>query len=282
MGPKPKPTPQNHHSLHVPRVDWDRLTPSEWSWPHWKFRDTKPNDIWDSLYEKYNCIKLGIQDPYAWHSDVSEIAHSSKTKEEFEAALLKRRDERFNEIRTNWEKARRQLTANPPIWDSPPTEGLDRPWWTFVRFGRHFTFDTIVGHFGNYMVADTDSLYGKKAKLDAQTTEEVVEPSKSSSSRQPEQPRESQQPLPNSNHSSSSSAPPFPTAPAGHQSPVQAAFPAPDKKNRKTRVTRVGKGPAARSKIEKPPPRQRGSKNQPAEGVRRSARLQAREKRRGE
>ncbi|KAK5635042.1 hypothetical protein RRF57_010754 [Xylaria bambusicola] len=278
---RPKPTPENHHALHVPKVDWERLTPSEWTWPFCKLGYSDPNDIWGSLYEKFNCINFGIQDPYAWHSDVCEIGWKSDSKEEFEAALLKRRDERFNEIRANWEKARGQLTANPPIWNSPPT-GPDRPWATFVRFGRHFTFDTVVGHFGNYMVDDPRQLY---REMNAKSRKEAAEASSSSCSQPREQPGQSQQLPLNSGPPSTSPSSHLPPSPSRNQPPLQAPAPAPAptpaKKGRKTRVTRVGKGAAARSKVEKPVQKQHDSKIPPREGVRRSARLQGRERRRG-
>ncbi|KAI0965949.1 hypothetical protein F4678DRAFT_484520 [Xylaria arbuscula] len=92
-----------------------------------------------------------------------ELAYISNNKEEFKAALQKRREERFQEIQANWEKTRRQLVANPIIWKEPP-RGRDCPWATFCRLGRYFSFDTIMGHFGNYVVDDPRVFYNEESE----------------------------------------------------------------------------------------------------------------------
>ncbi|KAI3329706.1 hypothetical protein F4824DRAFT_481073 [Ustulina deusta] len=257
------PTPENHHGLHTPYVDWK--CDGTWSWPFDKLCYPHPDVLWSSLHAEFNCMLFAIQDPYAWHSDVCELARISDNKKEFESALRKRRDERFQEIRANWEKTRSQLIANPIIWRSPPT-GPDRPWATFCRISRHFSFDTIMGHFGNYVVDDPDALYradteARNAKATSAAVEAPAE-APTSSSAPPEQLGQTLQPT-------------LDFAPAPAPAPAPAA-PASDMKTKQARVTRTSKGPARRSRVEKPPSRQRTSKAKPREAVRRSARLQER------
>ncbi|TGJ79851.1 hypothetical protein E0Z10_g8916 [Xylaria hypoxylon] len=265
------PTPENHGALHTPWVDWDQFT--EWDWPYAKLGYDDPNALWSSLHTEFNCMPFAIQDPYGWHSDVSELALASDNKEEFRAALRKRRDERFKEIRAFWQKTRSQLVANPIIWKAPP-RGKDLPWATFCRISRAFSFDTITGHFANYLVDDTNALY--QEERDAREAEAAGKAPASSSASgaigapvaslvPPEQPGQVQQPT------QDLASPPSP-----RPRPALAT------KTVKTGVTRTTKGPARSSRVEKPPPRQGTSKAKPREGIRRSARLQERVGRGGE
>ncbi|KAI0423970.1 hypothetical protein F5Y09DRAFT_354206 [Xylaria sp. FL1042] len=269
---KKNPTPENHHAIHTPCVDWSRIT--EWDWPYSELGYSDPEALWSSLYTKYNCIPFAIQDPYMWHADVCEIARASHNKNDFESALQKRRDERFKEIRSHWEKTRSQLTANPIIWKAP-ARGPDRPWATFVRVGRHFSFDTMVGYFGNFVVDDPDALYDEELEAgNQQSTSETLATAaveaRASSSTLPEQ-------LPQVPRAASNSTPPCPSASAAPPPPPPAAAAAaPSTKTRRARTVRASKRPSRRSRVEKSPPKQPTGKAQPHEGVRRSARLQER------
>ncbi|KAI1420183.1 hypothetical protein F5Y12DRAFT_151376 [Xylaria sp. FL1777] len=268
------PTPENHHGLHTPYVDWK--CDGAWSWPFEKLSYPHPDVLWGSLHAQFNCMPFAIQDPYAWHSDVCELAQASDTKEEFESALRKRRDERFNEIRANWEKTRSQLAANPIIWKAPPT-GPDRPWATFCRIGRHFSFDTIMGHFGNYMVDDPDALYRADIEAGNAKASTAANEAPASSSAPPAPSRQTKQPTlldvtAPSAPSPSPPSPPLPPPPAA----AAAADTTSDTKTKQARVTRTSKGPVRRSRVEKPPPGQRTSKAKSGGGLRRSARLQER------
>ncbi|KAI1290551.1 hypothetical protein F5Y03DRAFT_378192 [Xylaria venustula] len=273
MSWRKNPTPENHHGVHTPYVDWDR--DPTWEWPFDKLSYPHPDVLWSSLHAKFNCMPFAIQDPYAWHSDVCELAWTSENKEEFEEALLKRRDERFQEIREYWKKATNQLGANPIIWKAPP-RGPDRPWATFCRIGRHFSFDAIVGHFSNYLVEDTNALYREDAEArnaNAASTVAVTAASVPSST-PAEQSEQTQQPA-------QDFAPPFPPTPPPPSPPAAAAAASVSgTKARPKRVSRTRKGPANRSRVEtppsKPPSKPRTRKPKPQEGVRRSARLQER------
>ncbi|KAI0910887.1 hypothetical protein F4823DRAFT_587952 [Ustulina deusta] len=269
------PTPENHHALHTPWVDWSRLTKSKWHWPSSKLGYSDPDVLWSSLHAEFNCMPFAIQDPYAWHSDVCELAQRSSSKKEFEAALRERRDERFAEIRSNWEKTRTQLIANPIIWKSPPT-GPDRPWATFCRISRHFSFDTIMGHFGNYVVGDPSALYSEEREARKAQSASAA-PATIAAVEAPQQLGQTQQPTRDFTPSPTTS-PPSSSPPSRHLPPAPAPIPAPAPrtKTRQTRVPQASKGPARRSRVEKPPPRRRTNKAQPLEGVRRSARLRER------
>ena len=169
-----KLTPENHHSRYTPDVDWTQLTLPKWHWPYARLGYKNPNDIWDSLYTKFNCMNFAIQDPGSWHSDVCELALSSQNKEEFEIALKKRRDERFNEILANWEKTCSKLALNREIWKAAPT-GPDRPTYTFRQIRCNFSFDAMVGHFGNYVVDDPTALgYHDSEARDAHSTRQPL------------------------------------------------------------------------------------------------------------
>ncbi|KAI1345810.1 hypothetical protein F5Y01DRAFT_322737 [Xylaria sp. FL0043] len=279
------PTPENYHRIHTPQVEWK--WEEEWMWPYKKFGYRHPNVLWDSLYTQFNCMPFAIQDPYMWHADVREVGLASDTREEFEAALRKRRDERFNEILDYWEKTKTQLVASPIIWKAPP-RGPSRPWTTFVRLGRHFSFDTFTGHFANYMVKSTDALYAEELNANANAASAAsatpADALVSSSARQRQQ-EQAQQPRREYTRPSPSppphptAAPVAPAAPtANTNSTATATATATDSatskvKPKPARVTRTSKGPSNRSRVEKPPPRQRTDKAKPREGVRRSARL---------
>ncbi|KAI0966121.1 hypothetical protein F4678DRAFT_307764 [Xylaria arbuscula] len=211
-------------------------------------------------------MPFAIQEPYAWHADVCELAWTSENKEEFEEALLKRRNERFQEIQEYWQKTTTQLGANPIIWKAPP-RGPDRPWGSFCRIARHFSFDTIVGHFSNYMVEDTSVLYRDEAGAHNVNAASAVAATAASvpSSVPAEQPEQTQQPA-------QDFAPPFPSTPP----PPSPAASVSETKARPERVSRTRKGPTHRSRVEKPPSKPRTSKAKPQEGVRRSARLRER------
>ncbi|KAI1271015.1 hypothetical protein F5Y07DRAFT_44851 [Xylaria sp. FL0933] len=284
---KKNPTPENHHVIHTPCVDWSRLSSYEqWEWPYRHLGYSDPEAIWSTLYTKYNCIPFAIQDPYMWHADICELARASNNQDEFESALQKRRDERFQEVRSNWEKTRSQLTAHPIIWKGLP-RGPDRPWATFVRVGRHFSFDTMVGYFGNFVVDDPQALYREARRAQA-AAEKLATPAtghaRAASSTHPEQPKQAPQPTLNSTPPppSRSSSPSATSSPRRHPASPPPPPPAAATANTKTRHKRAfGEcvRPAARSRVEKPPPKRTNKsrpKSPPREGVRRSARLQER------
>ncbi|KAJ3555871.1 hypothetical protein NPX13_g10265 [Xylaria arbuscula] len=275
-----KPTPENHHTIHTPDVNWGSFLPSSWHWPYAHLGYTNPSDIWDSLHAKFNCINFALQEPFAWHSDVCELALSSTSKEEFESALLKRREARFNEIRANWEKTCSHLAYNRDIWKAPPS-GPVRPSITFRMIQRYFSFDSMVGHFGNYVVDDPHALPCNEREAHvSQPASQDAGPSTLSSLQAAGQPGNSQQqPLDTTPSVSSPRPPAYPSTPP-HPSPVQVHATPPRRKPRRTRANKPAKASSSRNMIEKPPRKERVSKTYAREGVRRSARLQAQAERR--
>ncbi|KAI1361406.1 hypothetical protein F5Y08DRAFT_347896 [Xylaria arbuscula] len=276
-----KSTPDNHYSLHTPSVDWRGFRPPIWHWPYSKLNYTNPNDIWDSLYEKFNCMKFAIQDPRAWHADVCELALQSHDKEEFETALKKRRDERFNEILENWEKTCKKLAFNYDIWKAPPA-GPHRPSVTFRGLRCDFSFDSMVGHFGNYVVDDSTAIrYNKHDVHDARSSTGVAESYALPDLSPGEQHGSLQQPTVDPTPSNTSPASPNSRSPPRRPSPIQAPASTPEIKSRRTRTTRKRKGPTSPSRVEKSHCKEPRSKTKPQGGVRRSARLQAKADQRG-
>ncbi|KAH8162303.1 hypothetical protein CIB48_g5944 [Xylaria polymorpha] len=95
-------------------------------------------------------MAFAIQDPFSWYCDVTELLEASKSRDEFETALRKRRDERFKEIRTAWGKTTTELFLRPPLWEDAQMD-RDIRWNSFIEISRHFSFDSILTHFGNYL-----------------------------------------------------------------------------------------------------------------------------------
>ncbi|KAI0855055.1 hypothetical protein F4860DRAFT_522018 [Xylaria cubensis] len=144
------PTPDDHWRLHVPYIDWDHdYDYREWRWDNSKF-GYKRDDLFGSLHAEFNCIPFAIQDPRLWFYDLHELINASKTREEFELALRKRRDERFQEIRKAWSDTVGDLALNIPVWGSSRTDQINR-WDTFLELSRHFSFGSLLAHFINFL-----------------------------------------------------------------------------------------------------------------------------------
>ncbi|KAJ8131066.1 hypothetical protein O1611_g2559 [Lasiodiplodia mahajangana] len=255
-------TAENHREQHLPRVTWAGLGTNarNWTWPFSKVGYEHPEVLFTSLHTKFNCIPVAIQDPHAWHADVCELALASKTKEQFEAALRKRQDERFQEICETWELTKESLTADPRLWESPQIDRANQ-WGSFIRLARHFSFDCLLGHFANYL---------PEHHMPAQPTIEtaVQTPHGAQQPQQPQQPQEPQEPQrPEPSRHPDQRAPDSPPP-----SPAPASVPNAKRK----RATRASRGPTQRSRIEKPSPKQRATRSNAQGSVRRSARLQQR------
>ncbi|KAI0454286.1 hypothetical protein F5B21DRAFT_476524 [Xylaria acuta] len=180
------PTPDDHRRLHVPDINWDYdFDYPEWRWPNWKF-GYKADALFQSLHAEFNCIPFAIQDPFAWFCDVHQLVAASKSREEFETALRKRRDERFKEIQAAWRDATDELALNIPLWEDPQMDRNNR-WNTFIELSRHFSFDSFVAHFGNYL---------PKSRIPMPNEQSAAAPQALEQPEQPEQPQQSDQPSP--------------------------------------------------------------------------------------
>lgn len=132
----------------MPFINWD-YDYHTWKWRHWKF-GYEEDALFESLHAEFNCMAFAIQDPFSWYCDVTELLEASKSRDEFETALRKRRDERFKEIRTAWGKTTTELFLRPPLWEDAQMD-RDIRWNSFIEISRHFSFDSILTHFGNYL-----------------------------------------------------------------------------------------------------------------------------------
>ncbi|CDM26527.1 unnamed protein product [Penicillium roqueforti FM164] len=119
-----------------------------WCWESSRVGYKDPNVLFTTLHEEYNTLKCAIQDPEAWHRDVSCIARASNNNDEFLTLLKQRQAERFHEIQTTWQKIKTRLITDPARWDNPPTKAV--LWSNFLQFARNFSYDCLVTCFGAY------------------------------------------------------------------------------------------------------------------------------------
>ncbi|KAI1750446.1 hypothetical protein F4782DRAFT_548734 [Xylaria castorea] len=181
MAWRENPTPGDYRRLHVPDIDWDHgYDYREWRWPNWKF-GYKRDALFESLHAEFNCMAFAIQDPFSWFCDVHELINASKSREEFEIALRKRRDERFKEIQVAWGNTIDELVFNIPLWEDPQMD-RDNRWNTFIEVSRHFSFDSLLAHFGNYLPKNRAHMPNEKSAAAPQALEQPEQP------RQPDQP----------------------------------------------------------------------------------------------
>lgn len=143
----------SHLEAHTPQPNYD--LDKEWQWDNGKFGYKDPNVLFTTLHAEYNTLKCAIQDPFAWHSDVSDIARTANTKDEFLTLLKERQKQRIDEIQEAWEGTKELLTAEPSRWDNPPAR--DVLWGAFLRISRNFSYDSLVAYFGSYLTDDQRS-----------------------------------------------------------------------------------------------------------------------------
>lgn len=147
-------TLDSHLEAHTPPQP-NYVLDKEWKWDYSKFGYKDPNVLFTTLHAEYNTLKCAIQDPYAWHKDVSHVAKTANNKDEFLTLLKKRQEERFDELQEAWETTKELLTAEPSRWDNPPTRAV--LWGAYVCLAQHFSYDTLVAYFGSYVTDDQPS-----------------------------------------------------------------------------------------------------------------------------
>ncbi|KAI0410673.1 hypothetical protein F5X98DRAFT_359107 [Xylaria grammica] len=91
-----------------PRPDWS--LEDEWHWPCGKF-GMSLDELFTTLHNKFNTWPAPIQDFKAFHSDVSEMSNTARTKEELFCALESRRQQRSEEMAQAWNDIAVHLTA---------------------------------------------------------------------------------------------------------------------------------------------------------------------------
>ncbi|KAI5467495.1 hypothetical protein BGZ63DRAFT_410445 [Mariannaea sp. PMI_226] len=114
-----------------------------WSWPAWKF-GMKRDDLFTKLHDQYNTFTLNIQDPEAFHHDVSEISRDAETPDEFHRLMADRRRQRLSELHESLESLAVEIIANPKLMDS-------EHWQYALQLFRTKSFDSIVRYFASYL-----------------------------------------------------------------------------------------------------------------------------------
>jgi len=146
------PTAENYLGLHTPQPDYD--LDDRWRWPYWKFGFESPEVLFTTLHADYNSMQFAIQEPLFWYRDVCEIANIAQNRGEFEALLEQRKQRRFDEAQSVWERAKALLTAEPSRLKNPPAAEV--LWVAFITLARNLSFDSLVKYFGSYIANDND------------------------------------------------------------------------------------------------------------------------------
>lgn len=124
-----------------PVADFDR--DETFRWPFWEV-GVDEADLFGDLHTRFNTVPMFIQDPHAFHSDVSEVALSSSSKEDFYARMEKRRDVRLGELRSFVE----QLGLLDGYGFLPFD---DNQWFTFLRVRAFASMDCLVAFFASFI-----------------------------------------------------------------------------------------------------------------------------------
>jgi hypothetical protein len=114
-----------------------------WSWPAWKF-GLKRSDLFDSLHDQYNTFAFSLQDPEAFHADVSQVANEARSKDEFHRLMADRQQQRIRELHQSLGSLAVEIIANPKLMDS-------EHWQYAVQLFRTKSFDSLVRYFASYL-----------------------------------------------------------------------------------------------------------------------------------
>ena len=114
-----------------------------WAWPAWKF-GMKRDDLFTTLQDRYNTFTFTLQDPEAFHHDVSEISHDAETPEEFHRLMADRQRQRQRELSQSLETLAVEIIANPKLMGS-------EQWQHALQLFRTKSYDSIVRYFASYL-----------------------------------------------------------------------------------------------------------------------------------
>jgi hypothetical protein len=114
-----------------------------WAWPAWKF-GMKREDLTTKLHDQYNTFMSTIQDPEAFHHDVSEIAHEASTTDEFHRLMAARQQERIKELNDSLESAAIEIIGNPKLIGT-------EQWQYALQLFRTKSLDSLVRYFASYL-----------------------------------------------------------------------------------------------------------------------------------
>ncbi|KND91108.1 hypothetical protein TOPH_04242 [Tolypocladium ophioglossoides CBS 100239] len=117
-----------------------------WAWPAWKF-GMKRDDLFTTLHDRYNTFSYTLQDPEAFHHDVSEIAHDADSSEQFHRLMADRQQQRLRELNETLETLAVEIIANPKLMGS-------EQWQHALQMFRTKSYDSIVRYFASYLPDD--------------------------------------------------------------------------------------------------------------------------------
>lgn len=118
----------------------------DWAWPAWKF-GMKRNDLFTTLHDRYNTFSFTLQDPEAFHHDVSEISHDAETADEFHRLMADRQRMRLRELNESLETLAVEIIANPKLMGT-------EQWQHALQLFRTKSYDSIVRYFASYLPDD--------------------------------------------------------------------------------------------------------------------------------
>ncbi|KAF4333627.1 hypothetical protein FBEOM_12546 [Fusarium beomiforme] len=116
------------------------------TWPAWKF-DMKREDLSTNLHDQYNTYLAPIQSPEAFYHDISEIAHTAHSVEEFHHLAHDRRQQRLDELNQALESASFEIIGNPNLIETPQ-------WEHAIRLFQSNSLDSLVRYFASYLPYD--------------------------------------------------------------------------------------------------------------------------------
>ncbi|KAL7920405.1 hypothetical protein ACQKWADRAFT_160001 [Trichoderma austrokoningii] len=147
----------------LPNIDLDFN--ASWYWFHDRL-GLSHEDLFTTLYDRFDTKKFPLQDPVSFHRDVRECADAADTQDEFYSKLAERMNERIEQMTEAWEDITTWLSAFPQnmfcqlCYDEEtfevklklnslndgPVERSD----AFDKFARTMSFDSMVEFFDGF------------------------------------------------------------------------------------------------------------------------------------
>ncbi|KAK3940508.1 hypothetical protein QBC46DRAFT_124709 [Diplogelasinospora grovesii] len=165
----------------VPTPNYD--IEEHWRWPAWKF-GLEPEDLFTTLYDRFNTTQAAIQEPSAFFYDVRDLAQRSDTIEEFYAGLSERRAQRLRELSDAWHDIALLLTVHPAPLDKCRCKGFEtqhagalergssnklEQWGRFLNLARMMSFDAVVAYFDGYVKEERERRNERREETRKQT-----------------------------------------------------------------------------------------------------------------
>ncbi|KAJ9130005.1 hypothetical protein NKR19_g10085 [Coniochaeta hoffmannii] len=140
---------------------------NEWAWFSAKL-GLRQSEVF-ALHERFNTRQIRLQDPWAFHRDVAELANESDTLDAFYTQLAARRDLRLAEMDEAWLEVKGLLAGTlgePRAWGPAPSttcascsqsrqdetvvDTAETRWFAFVRFTRTMSCDSLLLFFDEF------------------------------------------------------------------------------------------------------------------------------------